>query len=44
MSSALAFDNIATETLDTLFATFHDFVVYGDIITCFKPGKLFALR
>src|SRR5688500_9444999 len=29
MSGTLAFDHIATETLDTLFATFNDLIVNG---------------
>lgn len=33
---SLLFDNISTETLDTLFTTFYNLVVNGNIVTSFE--------
>jgi len=39
MSFALAFDHIAFEALDPFFITFLDFIIDGNIVSCFKPWK-----
>jgi hypothetical protein len=41
MAGSLAFDHIATEALDTLFTTFNDLIINGNVVTGFKLRKLF---
>ena len=36
---ALALDNVAAEALDTLFVTFNDLIVNGNIVTGFKSRE-----
>lgn len=36
----LALDHIALKTLNTLFVTFYNLIVYGDIVTSFELGEL----
>jgi len=37
---SLALDYITLETLDSLLVSFDDFIIYGDIVTCFEGGMV----
>lgn len=40
---ALGLNHVAAERLDALLVSFNDFIVNGDVVTGFKPGKSFFI-